>query len=119
MGQQLLIMKGQVIENLIPSRKIEAQVPLVGKILVTEVEIEKPKPLLEELPVKKPAEVRGPRDLVSGPESSGPGPDLIRRKVDPLLQDFNPDIAEDSLRNAEPNPLTPLKQSEPEMIESQ
>lgn len=47
---QLLSLKGKLMENLVAVRKIESEVPLEGKITVTETELNPPKPD----PVKPP-----------------------------------------------------------------
>jgi hypothetical protein len=41
-SKNLITMKGRVLENLKPTRKIESEVPLIGKITVTETELDLP-----------------------------------------------------------------------------
>lgn len=100
-AEQLLILSGKVTENLLPSRKIDAKVPLSGKITVTEIEIEKPKPpgYTESAGLQKAPETRGPRDTVSGPESAGAIPDMLKRRSDEKLKNFTPPAAGESVRN--------------------
>ncbi len=55
-GQNLIEIKGQVYEDLLPIRKIEAKVPLEGKISVVETQVEAPEGyiLKSRVPVEAP-----------------------------------------------------------------
>lgn len=80
LGKNLLTLRGKVFENLTDIRKIEAEVPLDGKIFVTETELyppeptpaPKPTPSAVMKPVPTPAKVLMPPPLAPlAPEEGG------------------------------------------------
>jgi hypothetical protein len=90
-GKNLLSLKGQVYESLAPMRKIEAQVPMEGKIRVVETQVEAPEGYVKPgpSPVAKPspatsAQQRGhrpvpppPADATTEPVPSAPNSSAV------------------------------------------
>lgn len=93
-GGRLLKLRGKVLENLSPVRKIEADVPLEGKIVVTETELNAPAPE----PPPKPAPATAERAAVppaaedgqsGSPQAEAVDPDVLRarmQEMDPYSQ---------------------------------
>ena len=102
-AKNILSLKGKISENLSVKRKIETQIPLDGKITDLETEIEKVQSALVVEPqdnLDKPKGSRFERKN-ENPMTSGANPDLLKRKLDNKLKNFNPPI--ESLPNPELN----------------
>lgn len=69
--RSLLTLRGQVLKELQPIRKIEAEVPLEGKIVVTETELEI---MVDEVPAapKTPGETKGIPQKLADPTMKAP-----------------------------------------------
>lgn len=116
-GKNLIKLRGKIYENLSDIRKIEADVPLAGKIQVTETElyapiVEKPSPE----PEKKTNKTGSPGIAVPGAAESGApvqnpptiDPDLLRGRVQaaPVNPNSQPPPVVDEL------PLAPQQQQQ-------
>ncbi|MGZ3768898.1 MAG: hypothetical protein ACXVCP_04065 [Bdellovibrio sp.] len=106
-GRNLIKLRGKVYDNLSESRKIEADVPMHGKIFVTETELYPPEEIPEIKPVQTPpaAAPKGPpkstiTPLPALPQNGAPippprgmDPDVMmqqRQQVQPPMQQWNP-----------------------------
>lgn len=85
-GKNLIKLRGKIFENLTEIRKVEADVPLEGKILVTETELfapqETPTPTPTPAKKKKQPEVSTSGSAESGVPTPSPAidPDLLRSR---------------------------------------
>ncbi len=66
-GRNLIKLRGKVYENLTDTRKIEADVPLEGKILVTETELYAPTPTPTPTPTPSPSPKASPSRVQGAP----------------------------------------------------
>lgn len=73
-GKNLIKLRGKVYENLSDTRKIEADVPMEGKIVVKETELYPPEPVPE--PSAKPATAKSP--VAPQPRAQGAPPMVLR-----------------------------------------
>lgn len=143
-NKNLLVLRGKVTEGLVVTRKIETEVPLFGKIVVTETEVQKtaapiflpppPSPPPSLLPPRQPP-VALPQPPTDAPPSQ-PVDELGMDEAVPVAPPIEPPVAlpvappiapPSALPGQQPGPiLSPenlapegvIKQSEPEMIES-
>lgn len=74
-GKNLIKLRGKVYENLTDTRKIEADVPMDGKIIVKETELYPPEPIPSVAPTGKPTGPKSP----SPPERAANAPPLELR----------------------------------------
>lgn len=89
----ILKLKGKVLENLLPVRKIESEVPLEGKITVTETELNPPEPEPAKPAAPPEPPKHGPKNAEgtaaaaengAAPDSAGAAPvdaDLFKRQA--------------------------------------
>ncbi|MFM6928411.1 MAG: hypothetical protein ACKOX6_08095 [Bdellovibrio sp.] len=69
-GQSMIKLRGKVYENLTDIRKIEADIPMTGKIQVTETELYAPTPT----PTVTPSPKASPAARKTAPHTAGQGP---------------------------------------------
>lgn len=122
-GQALLKMKGQALENLVPVRKIETEVPVDGNIVVIETELEKPGAKGKPSPVPTTTTTNpGDGPVLQGAQDDGrPRPIIMpRRQFKPVTTSTVPGPPEEQIDGPQPSdapgPQQVLPTAEPEYI---
>ncbi len=107
-GKSLLTLKAQVYEELSPMKKIEAQVPLAGKIHVTETQVEAPEGYIRKSDVKMPPPPPKPKF----PPVAGPPDQNLRDNSDHSQEEGSTETMPAETRH----PRFPLKRGVPQPV---
>lgn len=100
-GRNLIKLRGKVYENLSESRKIEADVPMQGKIFVTETELYPPEqPIVVPPPVKNPLPQAVQNPVVNGNSAAAtitpitplPGSTVVSPPIPAPRNQMDPDV---------------------------
>lgn len=100
-GRNLIKLRGKVYENLSESRKIEADVPMQGKIFVTETELYPPEqPIVVQPPIKNPLPQAVQIPVVNGnpaaatitPITPLPGSTVVSPPIPAPRNQMDPDV---------------------------
>lgn len=109
-GKNLIKLRGKVYENLTDIRKIEADVPMEGKITVTETELYAP-----EEPAVAPAPAPGSSPAPGAPKAGGPVPMPTGQQApvsNEPLHPGNPELGMPAGRDVDPDVLLQRQRSQ-------